>query len=209
MLHVHYFITRKPSMNDAEFHRYWRETHGPIAARIPQLHRYVQSHRITAYGSNSPYDGEAEVLIDDLDAMAALRRSPEYIDGALADERKFIDLTRVEWMVDARPRGARRADRRQAGQGRVATRDQAGDGARGFPQVLARSARADGAQAAGPAPLRAVASDRRGLPLCHAALRRRRAVMVRQPRGVRRGLCVAGRQRPARGWRQVYRRTRK
>ena len=31
--------------------------------------------------------------------MAALRRSPEYIDGALADERKFIDLTRVEWMV--------------------------------------------------------------------------------------------------------------
>ena len=99
MLHVHYFITRKPSMNDAEFHRYWRETHGPIAARIPQLHRYVQSHRITAYGSNSPYDGEAEVLIDNLDAMAALRRSPKYIDGALADERKFIDLTRVEWMV--------------------------------------------------------------------------------------------------------------
>ena len=99
MLHVHYFITRKAGMDDAEFHRYWRETHGPIAARIPQLHRYVQSHRVTAFGSNSPYDGEAEVLIDRLDAMAALRRSPEYLDGALADERKFIDLTRVEWMV--------------------------------------------------------------------------------------------------------------
>src|SRR5229473_2986644 len=65
MLHVHYFITRKASMNDAEFHRYWRETHGPIAAKIPQLHRYVQSHRIPAFGSNSPYDGEAEVLVDD------------------------------------------------------------------------------------------------------------------------------------------------
>ena len=99
MLHVHYFITRKASMNDAEFHRYWRETHGPIAARIPQLHRYVQSHRVTAFGSNSPYDGEAEVLIDSLDAMAALRRSSEILEGALADERNFIDLTRVEWMV--------------------------------------------------------------------------------------------------------------
>jgi len=51
------------------FHRYWRETHGPIAAKIPQLHRYVQSHRIPAFGSNSPYDGEAEVLVDGLDAM--------------------------------------------------------------------------------------------------------------------------------------------
>jgi uncharacterized protein (TIGR02118 family) len=99
MLHVHYFITRKPGMTDADFHRYWRETHGPIAAKIPQLHRYVQSHRIPAFGGNSPYDGEAEVMIDGLDAMAALRRSPEYLDGTLADERNFIDLTRVEWMV--------------------------------------------------------------------------------------------------------------
>src|SRR6202049_427990 len=31
MLHIHYFITRKASMNDAEFHRYWRETHGTLA----------------------------------------------------------------------------------------------------------------------------------------------------------------------------------
>src|ERR1700730_7965709 len=99
MLHVHYFITRKAGMTDAEFHRYWRETHGPIAAKIPQLHRYVQSHRIPAFGSNSPYDGEAEVLVDGLDAMAALRRSPEYLDGALADERNFIDLARVEWLA--------------------------------------------------------------------------------------------------------------
>jgi uncharacterized protein (TIGR02118 family) len=99
MIHIHYFITRKPGMAEAEFHRYWRETHGPIAARIPQLRRYVQSHRIAAPNANSPYDGEAEVLIDSLDALAALRRSPEYLEGALADERNFIDLTRVEWMA--------------------------------------------------------------------------------------------------------------
>lgn len=55
MIHVHYFITRKPGMDEAEFHRYWREVHGPIAAMIPQLRRYVQSHRIPAPNSNSPY----------------------------------------------------------------------------------------------------------------------------------------------------------
>lgn len=102
MLHVHYFITRLPRLSNADFHRYWRETHGPIAGRIPQLHRYVQSHRIAAHGAvggASPYDGAAEVLVDSLDAMAELRKSREYLDGALADERNFIDLTRVEWMI--------------------------------------------------------------------------------------------------------------
>ena len=99
MIHIHYFITRKPTHDDASFHRYWRETHGPIAGRIRQIHRYVQSHRIPYDGANSPYDGEAEVLIDNLQALAELRTSKEYFEGALADERNFIDLKRVEWMA--------------------------------------------------------------------------------------------------------------
>lgn len=99
MIHLHYFITRKPGTDEAEFHRYWREVHGPIAAKIPQLRRYVQSHRIPALDSNSPYDGVAEVFLDGLDELSALRRTTEYLQGALTDERNFIDLTRVEWMV--------------------------------------------------------------------------------------------------------------
>jgi uncharacterized protein (TIGR02118 family) len=99
MIHIHYFITRKEPLDDAAFHRYWRETHGPIAGRIKQLRMYVQSHRIPYPGSNSLYDGEAEVLIDSLDALAEMRKSPEYLDGALADERNFIDLGSVEWMA--------------------------------------------------------------------------------------------------------------
>jgi uncharacterized protein (TIGR02118 family) len=102
MIHIHYFITRLEKLSNAEFHNYWRDTHGPIAGQIPQLHRYVQSHRIQAagaVGAESPYDGEAEVLIDSTDAFAELRKSKEYLEGALADERNFIDLRRVEWMA--------------------------------------------------------------------------------------------------------------
>jgi uncharacterized protein (TIGR02118 family) len=99
MIHIHYFITRKSSLSDADFHRYWRETHGPIAGRIKQLRMYVQSHRVPAEAINSLYDGEAEVLIDSIEALADLRKSSEYLDGALADERNFIDLKRVEWMA--------------------------------------------------------------------------------------------------------------
>jgi uncharacterized protein (TIGR02118 family) len=99
MIHVLYFITRKPSMSEAEFHRYWREVHGPIAKKIPQLQRYEQSHRIPFAGSNSPYDGAAEVWLANEAAMQALRQSPEYLNGALADEPNFIDMNRVEWLV--------------------------------------------------------------------------------------------------------------
>jgi len=99
MLHVLYFITRKPSISEAEFHRYWREVHGPIAKKILQLKRYVQSHRISVAGSNSPYDGAAEVWLDNEAALNALRHSPEYLNGALADEPNFIDMSRVEWLV--------------------------------------------------------------------------------------------------------------
>lgn len=99
MLHVLYFITRKPLLSDEEFHRYWREVHGPIAQKIPYLQRYEQSHRLPFPGSNSPYDGVAEVWLADEAALAALRESPEYLRGALADEPNFIDMNRVEWLV--------------------------------------------------------------------------------------------------------------
>jgi len=101
MLHVVYYITRKPGRSDAEFHRYWREVHGPIAKQIPQLKSYVQTHRIPFPGGlpNSPYDGCAEVMIENEAALEQLRREPTYLKGALADEANFIDLKRVEWQV--------------------------------------------------------------------------------------------------------------
>ena len=99
MLHILYFITRKPSLSDEEFHRYWKDTHGPIAARIAQTWRYEQSHRIPLEGTNSPYDGAAEAWIEDHAALDALRTSAEYVNGALADEPNFIDMNRVEWLV--------------------------------------------------------------------------------------------------------------
>ncbi|HKA54070.1 MAG TPA: EthD domain-containing protein [Candidatus Binatia bacterium] len=99
MLHVLYFITRKPALAEAEFHRYWREVHGPIAKKVPQLRRYVQSHRVPFAGANSTYDGAAEVWIDNEAALGALRQSPEYLKGALADESNFVDMNRVEWLV--------------------------------------------------------------------------------------------------------------
>jgi len=99
MLHVHYFITRKSTVTEAAFHDYWRDTHGPIVKRIPHLNRYVQSHRVPFPQQKCPYDGAAEVWLDGVAALAAVQNSPEYLDGALADEPNFIDMSRTEWLT--------------------------------------------------------------------------------------------------------------
>ena len=42
---------------------------------------------------------DAEVWFNDLDALKALRKSPEYLNGALKDEPNFIDPTRSDFLV--------------------------------------------------------------------------------------------------------------
>ena len=64
-----------------EARRYWREVHGPIAATIPAVRRYVQSHvRPAAYRQADPplCDGFAITWFDSLDEMRESARSEEY-----------------------------------------------------------------------------------------------------------------------------------
>jgi uncharacterized protein (TIGR02118 family) len=99
MIHIHYFITRKAGLSDDQFYRYWRETHAPIVKKIPQLKGYIQSHRIPYDINNSTYGGEAEVWLGDLDALKALQKSPEYLNGAFRDEPNFIDIERSDFLA--------------------------------------------------------------------------------------------------------------
>lgn len=86
------FLRRKPGMTVDGFQRYWRETHGPIAAPIPMIRRYVQSHtRRAGYeGGRTPaWDGVAITWFDDTEAMRASARTPEYA-RVRADEANFL-----------------------------------------------------------------------------------------------------------------------
>ncbi len=101
MVKLIYVITRKPGMTVEEFQRYWRETHGPIAARIPGVRRYVQCHTLPElYGGDQQpaYDGAAELWFDDLESMRLAFRSPE-VEAARENERHFIDHTRSAVIV--------------------------------------------------------------------------------------------------------------
>ncbi|MGB2694003.1 MAG: EthD domain-containing protein [Dehalococcoidia bacterium] len=97
MVKLIYAITRKQELSVKEFQRYWRETHGPIAARIPGVRRYVQCHVLPELytGDNAPaYDGAAELWFDDIDAMRSALTSPQ-MQAAREDEGNFIDHSHV------------------------------------------------------------------------------------------------------------------
>ncbi len=93
MIKIIYGFKRKEGMSVEEFQTYWRETHGPLAALIPGVRRYVQNHTLPQlYGGDNPpaYDGAAELWFDDLDGMREAFKSEENA-AARDDEKNFID----------------------------------------------------------------------------------------------------------------------
>lgn len=95
------FITRKPGMDVEAFQRYWRTVHGPLAAKIPMIRRYVQCHtRLSAYraGRQPLYDGVAEVWADSTDALRESEPTPEYA-AVRADEPNFVDPSKLAFII--------------------------------------------------------------------------------------------------------------
>jgi uncharacterized protein (TIGR02118 family) len=87
-------LTRKPATDVAVFQAYWRRHHGPLAAKIPQVLRYVQCHvRPSGYiaGASPRYDGVAELWFDNFDAVRDSGNTDEYRAVRL-DEPKFLAL---------------------------------------------------------------------------------------------------------------------
>lgn len=87
-------------MAPEEFSRYWREVHGPIGRRIPGLRRLIQSHSVPDPRDMAPpdFDGMAELWFDDMAALEAAKRSPEW-QASSADEVNFVDATRTALFI--------------------------------------------------------------------------------------------------------------
>ena len=85
-------VGRKPGLEVRDFQRYWLEVHGPLAAQIPMIRRYVQSHtRPSAYerGRTPAYDGVAITWFEDTEEMRASAATTQYA-RVRADEPNFI-----------------------------------------------------------------------------------------------------------------------
>ncbi len=97
------FLSMRPDVSVDFFRDYWREQHGPIAARIPGNRRYVQCHPrrgIYATGRRPAFDGIPMSWFDELDALRAAGESPEYA-ATRADEANFMASDRLPFVIAA------------------------------------------------------------------------------------------------------------
>ena len=107
MIKLTFAVRRRTDIDPAEFHRYWRDQHGPLVRSLQSvlgIRRYVQTHRLETPMNDllrasrralEPFEGVAELWWDDLDALVAATSSTEGSAAGrtlLEDEARFIDL---------------------------------------------------------------------------------------------------------------------
>jgi uncharacterized protein (TIGR02118 family) len=95
------FTLKLPSLSPEQFHKYWREVHGPLAAKIPQMRRYVQSHvRPSAYrdGGNPPLNGVASAWFESTATMREAEKTAQY-SAVRNDEPNFVDQPKLSFII--------------------------------------------------------------------------------------------------------------
>ena len=86
------FLNRRPDLDAAAFRAYWRGQHGPLAARVPGIERYVQcyvSPGIYRAGREPRFDGVPISWFADAEALRASGSTPEY-EAVRRDEANFL-----------------------------------------------------------------------------------------------------------------------
>lgn len=107
MIKLTYAIRKHPDLSDEEFHRYWKDVHGPFIARMAETikaRRYVQSHRLdtpinallqSSRGHNlAAFEGITEIWWDSEEDFYAGNGSPEGLEAGkrfVEDESRFVD----------------------------------------------------------------------------------------------------------------------
>jgi uncharacterized protein (TIGR02118 family) len=97
-----FLIKRKPSLLRADFKRYWREVHAPLALKLPGLRRYVLSHAVDeAYEWAEPrWDGVAHLYFDDAQAAERALVSEVFIKESWPDVEKFAGTVTGMWVQE-------------------------------------------------------------------------------------------------------------
>lgn len=88
------FLRRNSGLSHDEMLHYWRHLHGPLAASVPGVRRYVQSPVIDmpcGTGPKPPIEGVAQIWIDDEAALQAIVASELFRRRVKPDEANFVD----------------------------------------------------------------------------------------------------------------------
>jgi uncharacterized protein (TIGR02118 family) len=94
-------LSRKPDVSPEQFDAHWHHPHGdPLSLAIDTLRHYVQSTRkpVEPVAVNGPYDGIAEVWLDDVETAAGLTEHPKFA-AAQADQINFMQPDAVRYLM--------------------------------------------------------------------------------------------------------------
>lgn len=96
MIKIISLFKRRTGMAVADFQYYWRHQHGALAAGMPGLRRYVQSHTLPqGYRKGElPYDGISEMWFDSMQAWS-VARAQDVAAQIAADEASFTAADRT------------------------------------------------------------------------------------------------------------------
>jgi uncharacterized protein (TIGR02118 family) len=94
-----------PDLSPEEFHRYWREQHGPLFCNSAIARRYClryeQNHATpeNADIGGDEFDGVSVMWFRSVDEVNAMRADPEFRDVVVADGDKFLDGAATKLMI--------------------------------------------------------------------------------------------------------------
>lgn len=109
MVKLFALIRRREGMGVREFRDHWREVHGPLIRDTPELARHVlryeqhPRHRDDAMSGTDGIDGVAVQWFADMDEFVAFVSEPAYSDLIAPDERRFIDVDSIEFVITDEP----------------------------------------------------------------------------------------------------------
>ena len=90
-------LQKRADLEHDEFRKHWRDSHGPLAAKLPGLRRYHQNHvtdreqrGITYVRGTLDFDGFSELWFDDLPSMQAAFAAEKQVKELVADEARLI-----------------------------------------------------------------------------------------------------------------------
>jgi uncharacterized protein (TIGR02118 family) len=105
MIKLSIFLTRRPDISHQEFISYWTNKHARLVLSLAEftsvVRRYTQLHPLdTPEGlPNAPYDGIAELWLDDRDSLERAFRHEVYATVVAADEERFLDRAKTVMLI--------------------------------------------------------------------------------------------------------------
>jgi len=109
MVKLFALLRRHPEMSFDEFVSHWRDVHGPLIAGEPTLARHIVRyeqhvrHRPDPLSGTEGVDGVAVQWFRSIDDFVGFMGEPAYRELIAPDERRFLDLDRLEFVITEEP----------------------------------------------------------------------------------------------------------